>query len=154
MHKFFQIIIMALALVVGIVLPCMVDAQNMPPGRWWRVPKIAEKLDITAEEKNRFDKMFSANRRNLIDAKFLLEKEQFELENLMDEEPLDEKAVMDQFKRLEQARGALAAERFHFLLKIRQILGYNRFQQLKTMFREFKEKRQRGKRFPRKNRRS
>ena len=152
MNKLFQISLMMSALVLGIVLPSVVDAQRVPPGRWWRVPSIAEKLDITAEEETRFDKLFSANRRNLIDAKSLLEKEQFELENLMDEEPLDEKAVMDQFKKLEQARGGLATERFRFLLKIRQTLGYNRFQELKMMFREFKEKRKRGKRFPRENR--
>ena len=55
----------------------------------------------------------------------------FELENLLENKVLDEAAVMEQFKKLERARGNLSTERFNFILGVRKTIGLERFQRLK-----------------------
>jgi hypothetical protein len=39
---------------------------------------------------------------------------------------------------MDEARGRLARERFYFVVEIRKILGYERFQRLENMFGQFK----------------
>jgi Spy/CpxP family protein refolding chaperone len=126
-------------LIVWLFAPGVAKAQDIPPGKWWRLPQVAEHLDLSPEEKNRLDDLFLDSRRRLIDLKSRLERERFELDNLLEQETLDEKAVMDRFRRLERARSDLAQERFQALLKARKILGFERYQKLKILFREFKK---------------
>jgi len=115
--------------------------QKMPSGKWWRSPKASEKLNLSDEEKNQLDEKFLESRRKLIDLKAVVEKERLELDALMDKEPLNERSVMERFKKLEAARANLATERFGFILKVRKIIGFERFQQLKTAFKGFRQKR-------------
>jgi hypothetical protein len=51
----------------------------------------------------------------------------FELENLLENKVLDETAVMEQFKRLEKARGNLSTKRFNFMLGEERQLALNDF---------------------------
>lgn len=88
-------------------------------------------LPIPEKEKGKLDEIFVESRRKLIDLKSSVEREQFELENLLEGEVLDEAAVMEQFKRLEKARGNLSTERFNFILGVRKTIGLERFQRLK-----------------------
>jgi hypothetical protein len=46
---------------------------------------------------------------------------------------------------MKKARMALSEERFDFLVQVRQLLGLERFQQLKWQFKQFKFKRERFK---------
>jgi RNA polymerase sigma factor (sigma-70 family) len=59
-------------------------------------------LSFTSSEKN--DEKFVEGRRRLIDLKSNVEKERFEMGNLLDSEVLNEDAVREQFKKLEKAR--------------------------------------------------
>lgn len=81
--------------------------KNAHLGKWWHNPRVSEQLNLSEEEKSKLDKIFVESRRKLIDLKSSVEREQFELENLLESEVLDEAAVMEQFKRLEKARGNL-----------------------------------------------
>ncbi len=85
------------------------------------------------------DSMFVQNRLRLIDLKSGVEKEQFELQNLLDAAHLDEKAAEDQFSKLQTARSKLNAERFSFLLEVRKLLGRDRFQQLEGLMKDFRK---------------
>lgn len=124
-----------------IFLPMDSMGARIPPGKWWRMPRVAEQLNLNESEKEQLNDLFIQSRRTLIDLKSTVEKERFELGILMDTKTLDENAVMEQFKKLERARTNLATERFHFLLEVRKILGSERFQTLKMLFKEFREKR-------------
>jgi len=53
---------------------------------------------------------------------------------------LDEPSVMDQLGKMQEARAGLYAERFRVLLQVRKILGFERYQSLKLLFKEFREK--------------
>jgi Spy/CpxP family protein refolding chaperone len=114
------------------------EAQ-VPAGKWWHMPGVAKKLELTDEHARQLDGLFVQNRMKLIDLKSALEKERFELQNLLDKDRLDEKVVLDQFARVQAARSKLDAERFYFLLEVRKILGLERFQHLEMLVKDFRE---------------
>lgn len=128
------------ALLFLLYLPAASMGQRMPQAKWWHLPQVAKDLDIREQEKKDLDDLFTENRRSLIDLKAALQKERFELDILMDKSPLEEDAVMDRFKKLEKARADLMVQRFRFLIGVRKILGPERYQSLKMLFREYREK--------------
>ena len=133
--------------IIWVFAPINAMGRDAAPGKWWRMPMAAEKLGIKDEEKKELDDLYVKSRRSLIDLKSAVEKERFELDNLIDQENLNENAVMEQFKKLEGTRANLATERFRFLLQVRKILGPERYQNLKMIFKEFREKRRHRKNF-------
>lgn len=117
------------------------EAQgNIPPGKWWRIPKVAEEINLSDEEKQRLDDVSLAFRRKAVDLRSRLEKERIELGVLFEKEQFDEAAVLAQFKKVESARGALALERFNVLLEVRKLLGRDRYERLKVKFKQFRGK--------------
>jgi Spy/CpxP family protein refolding chaperone len=117
------------------------DGMDVPRGKWWKLPQMAERLDLAAEEKEKLDLMFLEHRRQMIDLRSAKQKERLELEHLLDSTSLDSAACMRRFVNVQEAQKALALERFRFLLGVREILGLDRFQQLKTQVREHRMKR-------------
>ena len=124
-------ILIVLPVVVCIFMPIQSLAKGIPPGKWWLMPGVAEKFDLKETEKKELNDLYIQSRRSLIDLKSTLHKERFEL---------DEASVMSQFKKLEAARANISTERFEVLLKVRKILGHERYQKLKMSFREFRNK--------------
>jgi Spy/CpxP family protein refolding chaperone len=118
----------------------MAASQNLPRGKWWSNPQISEQLKLSDEEKLQLDEILLQSHRNLGELKNKVKKEQLELEVLMGKKASDETAIMKQFNKLEAARTDLAAEQFGFVLGVRNILGFERFDQLKTLFRSHKKK--------------
>ena len=115
------------------------EAQ-VPAGKWWHMPGVIKKLELSDGQIKQLDSLIVQNRLKLIDLKSALEKERFELQNLLEKDPLDEKAVLNQYPRLQAARSKLDAERFSFLLDVRKILGVERFQHLEMLVKDFREK--------------
>jgi len=132
-------VLIGMFLFVFAVSTTVAFGQEMPHGKWWYSRHSSEKLNLSDEEKSKLDEKFFESRLKLIDLKSAVEKERLQLDKLMESETLNEKAVMEQFKKLEAARANLAAERFEFVLEVRKIIGFERFQQIKTTFRHFKK---------------
>ncbi|MDM8552788.1 hypothetical protein QUF72_22095 [Desulfobacterales bacterium HSG2] len=107
---------------------------TMPPGKWWQMPKMAETLNLSSEEQGKLDKLFVQNRRQLINLKSGLEREKFELELVLDDKNFNETACMNQFKKLQDARANLTAERFRYVIEVRKLLGLDRFQKIKSTY--------------------
>ena len=140
------VIILLLVTIMG-VAPTLVHARAdrpMPPGRWWRLPKVAEELQITEDETQALDDAFISFRRNAIDLKGDIEKQRLELDIILDKEPFDEAAALKQFEKIDAARSAMAYKRFEVLLQVRKILGQNRYELLKQRFRHFRRHRMSG----------
>ena len=137
-------IVLLLACAVMFVYPAVAEAMrgDGPPGRWWRMPEVADALALNQADKDSLDALYVQNRRALIEIKNDLERERFELENILDQQNLDEKAAMDQFRKIERYRERLSTERFRYLLEVRKILGHERYQRLMAMAREFHGKRE------------
>ena len=130
-------------LLILMFVPSITWAQKMPHGKWWRMPQLSEKLNLSEEQKNQLDELHLNNRRNLIELKSTVERERLELEYTLDQQALDEAVALQQFNKLEAARANLATERFRYLLQVRKTIGYDRFQSLKRHFREFRRDRMR-----------
>jgi len=127
-------------LLIMMISPAITMAQEMPSGKWWHSPRMFKQLNLSDAEKDKLDEGFLNSRRKLIDLKRNLERERFELGNLLENKTLNETEVMKQFEKLEKARLDLSAERFSFLLRVRKILGPERFQHVKTFYWKSRQK--------------
>lgn len=134
-----EVIKVLLALFVA--TPTLVFAKDMPIGKWWQNPHLSSTMNLSVEEKNSLDEKFIESRRKLIKLKSRVESERFELEVLLESEPLDEAKVMEQYRQVEMARSDLSGERFRFLLEVRKIIGLERFQELKASFQKLRRER-------------
>jgi Spy/CpxP family protein refolding chaperone len=131
-------------ILIGFILaPIMAFGQQAPSGKWWHVPLVVKRLNLAESQITQLDEAFYKSRLNLIRLKSDLEREQFKLETQIENKTLDENAALEQYHRLENARVKLGAERFRFLLKIREIVGFDRFQKLMA-FKKMREQKQRG----------
>lgn len=118
------------------------EHPGLPGGKWWTMPQTAEKLALTEDEKEDLDTLYLQHRRQMIDLDALVAKERLELEHLLESADFDRDACMERFKAVQNAHSNLATERFKFLVQVRELLGVERFQELKT---EIRQHRMRGK---------
>lgn len=125
--------------------------MGIPGGEWWKMPQVADKLALTQGEKEKLDTMYLQHRRQMIDLRSQIEKERLELEHLLDNSTFDAAACMGRFKKLQEAHANLTTERFRFLVQVRELLGPERFQQLKAEFQQPRMKRKHGRRHPAKD---
>ena len=133
LRNVFSVILLAIYLIA----PAIAAGQDVPGGKWWYNPKIQKNLDLSKKEISQLDKLFAKSRRKLIKLKSEVENEQFELDQLLDQKKVDDAKVKKQFQKLEKARNKLANERLDFVIGVRNILGSDRFQQLKSNYRKW-----------------
>ncbi|MDJ0819935.1 MAG: periplasmic heavy metal sensor [Desulfobacterales bacterium] len=124
-------------LVIFLITPAIAAAQDVPAGKWWYNPKIQKNLKLSKKEISKLDKLFANSRRKLIKLKSEVENEQFELDQLLGQKQVNDNKVKKQFQKLEKARKNLANERLEFVIGVRNILGADRFQQLKSNYRNW-----------------
>jgi Spy/CpxP family protein refolding chaperone len=120
--------------VIFLVVPLIAVAQHAPRGKWWHNPQIQKNLNLNPNEIGKLDQLFANSRPNLIKLKTDVEREQFELDQLLSKKKVDDADVKKQFQKLEQARKNLSNARLDFVIGVRNILGADRFQQLKSNF--------------------
>jgi Spy/CpxP family protein refolding chaperone len=127
-----------LLLIFMINLPGLASGQDAPSGKWWYNQKIVQNLNLTQDEIRQLDQLYVKSHRKLIKLKNAVEREQFELDTLLGQKKVDDAKVRKQFKRLESARTDLADERLGFIIRVREIIGVDRFQQLKTSYKKWR----------------
>ena len=125
-------------LILMINLPGLAAGQEVPSGKWWYNQKVVQNLNLTQKEVRQLDQAWVDSQRKLIKLKNEVEREQFELDNLLGKKTADDARVRKQFKRLERARTDLADERLGFIIRVRGIIGAERFQQLKTSYKKWR----------------
>lgn len=129
--------LIVLAAIISLLIPAISQAKDIPPGRWWRIPYFADQLKITDQHKTELDHLYDRNRNRLSELKKQLERERGDLTRLLEGKELNENAAVVQLKKLENTRAVLAATRFSYSLEVRKLLGHDRFQQLKTLYRNW-----------------
>lgn len=112
--------------------------QDVPSGKWWYNQKVVQNLNLTQKEVGQLDQLYVNSHRKLIKLKNAVEREQFELDTLLGKKTVDDAKVRKQFNRLESARTDLANERLGFVIRVREIIGADRFQQLKTSYKKWR----------------
>ncbi|MBU2622483.1 MAG: periplasmic heavy metal sensor [Proteobacteria bacterium] len=118
--------------------------DGAPRGKWWHDSLMSKKLNLTEKESQTIDALFIESMRRMIDLKSAVEKERFELRNLLENKIGNDAAVKEQFKNLEKARSAIAIERLQFLISIREILGIKRFRELSSSSENFRKDRRKN----------
>ena len=131
-------ILIGTLMIFMISLPGFVGGQDIPSGKWWYNQKVVQNLNLTQNEIHQLDQLYVGSYRRLIELKNAVEREQFELDTLLSKKTVDDAKVRQQFKRLERARTDLADERLRFVIGVREIIGANRFQQLKTSYKKWR----------------
>lgn len=127
-----------LMLLIMISLPGLGAGQDVPSGKWWYNQKVVQNLNLTQKEIRQLDQLYVDSHRKLIELKNAVEREQFELDALLNKKTVDDAKVRKQFKQLERARTDLANERLGFVIGVREIIGAARFQQLKTSYKKWR----------------
>ncbi len=133
-------IILTSALAVFLVLAVQGGGRAAPPDgppppmKWWRVQEFVDQMGLTQEEKQKLDAMYIESHTKLIDAEAARSKAKLIMDDLLDKDELDEKAVFDQLERVNRAMATINTERFRFLIEIRRFLGAKRFARLKGIF--------------------
>lgn len=117
--------------------------EDLPRGKWWRMPEVAGELKISSDEQAKLDDLYYKHRNRMIDLKGELKKEQIALEWFIEKEKLDEAACNDQFQKVLEAQNKLSTDRYHFLIEVRKILGYERFLKLGPKFHELRREKPR-----------
>ena len=132
-----------LAMILLVVLmPATLLAQEMMHGKWWHNKTMTEQLELSDSERKLLDEKYIESRRRMLDLKSEVEKERFELDILLGRQDVNKEQISERYDSLEKARAKLSKERFGLLIEIRDIIGVERFQELKSLHRE----RKRGKR--------
>ncbi|UCF91300.1 MAG: periplasmic heavy metal sensor [Desulfobacterales bacterium] len=129
--------LLGILLIMFLMPAAMAAGQEMPSEKWWYNPQIARNLNLTNQEIRRLDQLFDASRRDLMQLKIAVEREQGALDKLLNRKKVNDAEVQQQFRRLEQARTRLADERLRFVVEVRRIIGADRFQQLKQNYRKW-----------------
>jgi Spy/CpxP family protein refolding chaperone len=125
--------------VLAIAGPAM--ARGSSKWRWWQNEEIITLLKLSPQEIQKLDDAFVESRRRMLEIKGRVEAERFKLEELLSRPKINAAAIRQQNRKMEAARSDLAAERFDFLLKSREVLGHERFQQLIEIQRQWREER-------------
>lgn len=127
---------------VGVGGPPMVRAfHDRHFGRWWNNPMLAQKLNISAAQKQKMDGIYEQYRLRLIDLNASLEKQQVLLEPMISADHPDHAKTLSQIDAVVNARAALEKENADMLFAIRETLTADQWQKLKALRREHWERR-------------
>jgi hypothetical protein len=119
------------------------ESMGIPSGKWWKRSDVVNKIDIAEAEKKKLDNMYYKHRYRMIDLHSQVKKDQLELEQLLDNQDFNAEASMDHFTKLQKAHNTRSTERFRFLVQVRELMGLDRFQQLKEQVKKYRMERRR-----------
>ena len=110
--------------------PPMERAMRGDRGRWWNNPQIAEKLNLTDDQKKSMDAIFQQHREQLVDLRATVEKAEIEMDPLVKADQPNEAAVMAQIDKVAQARAELEKANARFLFELRAKLTPDQWKQV------------------------
>ena len=108
------------------------SAQQLPPGRWWRAPRIVETLGLTEEQQTRLEAIFRGAANDLIDRKAELEKQNVALRGELDQRQLNRQVIQQIAGRLSDARARLFERELMMLVDMRGVLNEEQWTRLRA----------------------
>jgi len=107
-------------------------SYGVKSGKWWTSPDMAQKLNLTDDQKRRMDDIFQQHRLKLIDLQASLEKEEISLEPLVGADQPDDAKVFAQIDRVAQARAELEKANSRMLWQVRRVLTPDQWKLLQS----------------------
>ena len=104
--------------------------MGIPPGTWWKNPDLVAKISLTADQQAKMDEIFRQNRLQLVDTKASLEKEQINLEPLLNANPVDTNKALAEISKIADLRAGLEKANAKMLLGLRSVLTADQWTKL------------------------
>jgi hypothetical protein len=115
-----------------LVAATFAQAQQMPPGRWWRREEVVRQLSLTRDQQEKLDEVFRGTADALIDARAAVDKLQVALRGELDRPQLRRAELQRLATQLTQARGKLFEREIMMLADMRGILNEEQWTILRT----------------------
>ena len=116
-----------------LLIAAAASAQAGAEGKWWKRPRIASELQLSADQGDQLEKIFARVKPKLIDLRADLQKKQFAYDQAMSAEKSDRKEVEALIEAREQARSALQKELALMELDMKQVLNPEQREKLVQM---------------------
>ena len=124
----------------------VVEAQQLPPGKWWRRDEVVRQLELTRDQQDKLDEVFRRAADHLIDAKANVDKLQIALRGELDRAQLRRQELQRLAAQLTQARGKLFEHELMMLADMRAVLTEQQWARLRA---ELERRRDRDQQQPR-----
>ena len=122
----------AIAIVAVFTFASMAVAADLPPGKWWKNPAVAQRLALDADQQARLDTIFRDSANDLIDQRAEIDKLTIALRSELDQTTLNRDNLRRLSAALTQARGRLFERELMMLADMRGVLSREQWQQLRT----------------------
>lgn len=109
---------------------------NMPRGKWWRMPRVVEKLNILPAQQTRLDRVFDNAAPELIDLRADMQKKALALRDLLDATKLDAKAISQAADELSAARAKIFNREMMMMVDMRNVLDDTQWTMLRHALEE------------------
>jgi Spy/CpxP family protein refolding chaperone len=132
------------SLLAGLILVAalpVLGQGDFPEGKWWKRPRLAAEINLTADQSRDIDKIFVQARARLIDLKADLEKKQLSLQTSMEDRGAERKTVEKQIEAVETARAELQKARALMVLDMKQVLKPEQWERLLQIQQQVREQR-------------
>lgn len=121
-------------LVAAALLACaaIAQAQQMPPGKWWRRAEVVRELQLSSEQQDRLDEIFRDAANDLIDARAAIEKLQVAIRGELDRTQPRRQEMQRVAAQLSDARGKLFERELMMLLDMRAVLNEQQWRRMRA----------------------
>ena len=116
-------------------------AADLPPGRWWKMPQVVQRLDLTAEQQEKLDAIFHGAANELIDRRGDVEKANVALRAELDQAQINRPNVLRAAAKLSEARGKLFERELSMLMDMRGVLNDPQWTRLRAFLEQQREQR-------------
>jgi len=115
-----------------LVAASFAQAQQFPPGKWWRREAVVQQLQLTAEQQGKLDEIFNGAANDLIDARAEVEKLQISLRAEIERPQLRRQEIQKIAVRLGEARGKQFEHEVMMLVDMRGVLNDSQWTRMRT----------------------
>jgi len=129
-------------LIAAALLVCAVavEAQHLPPGKWWRRTELVRELQLSSEQQTRLDDIFNGTADDLIDAKAAVEKLQIAIRAELDRNQVRRQELQRIATQLSVARGKLFERELMMLVDMRAVLEPDQWARMRARLDQLRER--------------
>jgi Spy/CpxP family protein refolding chaperone len=102
-------------------------------GKWWKNSEIVQKLGLTDAQTQQMERIFQDYRLKLIDQHATLQKEELQMEPLVESDSPDEAKIVAQIDRVANARASLEKSNALMMLGIRKVMSAEQWKKLQEL---------------------
>ncbi len=140
----------AIVLAASVTSTLPVSASELPQGKWWRRPEIAQMLELSQQQQEKLDLVFRDAATELVDIRADVEKLSIVMRSELDRTQLNRQEIQSIAGKLNVARGRMFSRELTMLVDMRAVLSDVQWGKLRTQLekRRQEEPRMNGRRQP------